>query len=116
MTDVAPKNYEALDTETIAELLGVSARQVRNLVKDKGLPSRDDPRGRRFVWPDVLEWYVKYRTEMRGSRGNGSATEESQPEEQDQETLEQATTRKTIAEANLKELELATKRGQVVAV
>lgn len=111
-----PSNFEALDTESVADLLGVTARQVRNWVKDKGLPSKDDPRGRRFIWRDTLEWYIVYRTEKDGSRGNQptAATPATDPDQV--ESLEQATTRKTIAEANLKELDLATKRGQVVAI
>lgn len=107
------RKYEALDTETVAELLGVTARQVRNWVKDKGLPSRDDARGRRFIWRDTLEWYVSYRAEKDGSRGSQAPPE---PAADETESLEEATTRKTIAEADLKELELATKRGEVVAI
>jgi phage terminase Nu1 subunit (DNA packaging protein) len=113
---VPSENYEALDTESVADLLGVTARQVRNWVKDKGLPSKDDPRGRRFIWRDALEWYIIYRTEKDGSRGSQSAAAVPLNDPDETESLEQATTRKTIAEANLKELELATKRGQVVAI
>jgi phage terminase Nu1 subunit (DNA packaging protein) len=112
---VPSENYEALDTESVADLLGVSPRQVRNWAKDKGLPYKDDPRGRRFIWRDTLEWYIVYRTEKDGSRGSQPPASSQDLLDQD-ETLEQATTRKTIAEANLKELELATKRGQVVAI
>ena len=110
------ENYEALDTESVADLLGVTARQVRNWVKDKGLPSKDDPRGRRFKWRETLEWYIVYRTEKDGSRGSQPQPPSQESAAVPDETLEQATTRKTIAEANLKELELATKRGQVVAI
>lgn len=109
-------NFEALDTESVADLLGVTARQVRNWVKDKGLPSKYDPRGRRFIWRDTLEWYIVYRTEKDGSRGSQPAAPDPATADDQTESLEQATTRKTIAEANLKELELATKRGQVVAI
>lgn len=93
-------------------LLGVSERMVRNYVKDKALPCKEDGRGRRFCWPDVLEWYVAYRAEMTGSDGSQEA-ESGEPED---ETLDQATCRKTIAEADLKELELAKQRGLVVAI
>jgi phage terminase Nu1 subunit (DNA packaging protein) len=109
-------NFEALDTESVADLLAVTARQVRNWVKDKGLPSKDDPRGRRFIWRDTLEWYIGYRTEKDGSRGSQPPASDAAADAEQTESLEQATTRKTIAEANLKELELATKRGQVVAI
>ncbi len=109
---MADQNLNALDTDDVAALLGVTDRQVRNYVKDKGLPCRDDGRRRLFSWPDVLEWYILFRLEKAGSRGN------SEPDAavDDGEDLTAATTRKTIAEADLKELELATKRGQVVAI
>jgi len=113
---VPSENYEALDTETVADLLGVTPRQVRNWAINKGLPFKDDPRGRRFKWREALEWYIVYRTEKDGSRGSQPPAPDPESNEEQTESLEQATTRKTIAEANLKELELATKRGQVVAI
>jgi phage terminase Nu1 subunit (DNA packaging protein) len=98
---VADQNLSALDTDDVASLLGVSDRQVRNYVKDKGLPCKD-----------VLEWYILFRLEKSGSRGNP----EPDPATDQTESMEAALCRKTVAEADLKELELATKRGQVVAV
>ena len=109
---MADQNLDALDTDDVAALLGVSDRQVRNYVKDKGLPCKDDIRGRRFSWPAVLEWYILFRLEKVGSRGNP----DPDPAADQGESMEAALCRKTVAEADLKELELATKRGQVVAV
>lgn len=109
---MSEKNFEALDTDDVAALLGVSDRMVRNYVKDKGLPCKGDGRSRLFVWRDVLEWYVQYRLEMAGSRGN----EQQAPEGDEGETLDQALCRKTIAEADLKELQLAKERALVVSV
>jgi excisionase family DNA binding protein len=103
---------ETLELEDIASLLGVSERMVRNYIKDNDLPCVGDGRGRRFVWADVREWYVSYRIEKDGSRGN----EACQIPEDDAENMEQASLRKLKAEADLKELELATKRGEVVAI
>ena len=111
------KKFEALDIEDVAALLGVSVRMVRNYSKDKGLPCIGDGRGKRFVWLKVLEWYVAYRLDLavqkggNGGNGNGHRGSEEEPE-----TLDEAMLRKTAAEASLKELELAQKRGQVVAV
>lgn len=110
------ENFEALDSETVADLLGVTARQVGNWVKHKGLPFIDDPRGRRFIWRKTLEWYIGYRTEKDGSRGSQLPASSPSADPEKTETFDQAICRKTIAEANLKELELATKRGQVVAI
>jgi excisionase family DNA binding protein len=109
---VGDQNLTALDTDDVAALLDVSDRQVRNYVKDKGLPSFDDGRGRRFVWAEVLAWYVRFCAEKAGSRGS----QEQAPEAAQKESFEAASTRKTIAEADLKELQLARERGQVVAI
>jgi phage terminase Nu1 subunit (DNA packaging protein) len=109
---VADQNLSALDTDDVASLLGVSDRQVRNYVKHKGLPCDETIQPRRFSWPDVLEWYILFRLEKSGSRGNP----EPDPATDQTESMEAALCRKTVAEADLKELELATKRGQVVAV
>lgn len=106
------QNLAALDTDDVAALLDVSDRQVRNYVKDKGLPSFDDGRGRRFVWAEVLAWYVRFCAERAGSRGS----QEPAPDADQKESFEAASTRKTIAEADLKELQLARERGQVVAI
>jgi phage terminase Nu1 subunit (DNA packaging protein) len=113
---VPSENYEALDTNLVADLLGVTPRQVGNWVKEKGLPYKDDPRGRRFNWKSTLEWYIVYRAKKDGSRGSQVSAQDPESGGDDAETLDQALCRKTIAEANLKELELATKRGQVVAI
>ena len=103
---------EALELEDVASLLGVSERMVRNYIKDNGLPCTGDGRGRRFVWADVREWFVKYRIELAGSRGNLG----SQIPVVSEETLEEAILRKTKAEADLKELQLAKERGQVASI
>ena len=85
---------------------------VRNYIKDNGLPCTGDGRGRRFVWADVREWFVKYRIELAGSRGNLG----SQIPVVSEETLEEAILRRTKAEADLKELQLAKERGQVASI
>jgi phage terminase Nu1 subunit (DNA packaging protein) len=103
---------ETLELEDIALLLGVSGRMVRNYIKNNNLTCVGDGRGRRFIWSDVREWYVSYRIERDGSRGN----EGCQIPEDDTENMEEASLRKLKAEADLKELELATKRGEVVAI
>lgn len=108
----SPSTYSALELEDVAELLGVSERMVRNYIKDNDLPCRGDGRGRRFAWPEVREWYVQYRISLSGSRGSLGV---SMPEV-GKESIDQAVLRRTVAEANLKELQLATGRGDVVAV
>lgn len=105
-----PNEMELLETEDIASLLGVSERMVRNYINDNELPCKGDGRGRRFVWAEVREWYVAYRISIGGSRGNSAS------QIQAREDIEAAMLRKTIAEADLKELQLAKERGQVAAI
>lgn len=107
-----PNGMETLELEDVASLLGVSERMVRNYIKDNNLPCVGDGRGRRFVWADVREWYVQYRIQLSGSRGSLGVSVPSA----DEETLDEAVLRKTKAEADLKELQLARERGQVASV
>jgi excisionase family DNA binding protein len=59
--------------ESVATLLGVSRRMVRNYVARNGLPCVGVGRSRRFVWLEVLEWYLVYRVEIaqRGGKQSG---------------------------------------------
>jgi excisionase family DNA binding protein len=113
-----PRNYSALSVATVAELLGVTDRMVRNWIKDKGLPSKADPRGATLDWPSTLEWYVTYRATQKGGNGgnlpggNGSGGAEIPP----LEDYDQALARRTRAEADLKELQLARERGEVASI
>ena len=108
------KNYGALTVVDVAELLGVSDRGVRKWIKEKGLPAKSDPRGFALDWPSVLQWYVDYRLAENagtsGTRKPGTAPDEPL------ETMEAALARKTRAEADLKELQLARERGEVAAI
>jgi hypothetical protein len=109
-----PRNYFALNVSDVAELLSLTPRQVRNLIDDKGLPANRDPRGFALDWPTTLEWYVGYRSGQKvGNRGNPGP---GNPPEDPLETYEQALARKTRAEADLKELQLARERGEVAAI
>lgn len=107
-----PGELEALDLDDVAALLRKTPRMVRNYLKDNKMPFVNGGGGRRFVWGDVLEWYVRYRIELEGN--DGSRLPELPSE--DDESYEEALRRRTIAEANLKELQLARERGQVVAI
>lgn len=105
-----PGGFDAMPVEDVAELLGVSAKTVRNWINKLGLSATDDGRRRVLNWHDTLEWYVQRRIAVAGNDGNppqGDSKESA-------ETLDQAETRKTIADADLKELKLAQLRGQLV--
>ncbi|HEY1502574.1 MAG TPA: terminase small subunit [Acidobacteriaceae bacterium] len=100
----------ALPVEDVAELLSVSPKTIRNWLNKEDLPCQSDGRRRVLDWTTTLEWYVQRRIQESGKHGN-------EPEAGylvGEETLEQAETRKTIAEADLKELKLAELRGQMV--
>lgn len=115
--DENPRNYSTLTVSDVAELLSLTDRQVRNLIKDKGLPARSDTRGFTLDWPTALEWYVGYRSAQKpGNGGNRRPGNGSDGSEAPEETLDEAILRKTKAEADLKELQLAREQGQVVAI
>jgi phage terminase Nu1 subunit (DNA packaging protein) len=112
--DEKAKNYSALSVADVAELLCVTDRQVRNWIKDNGLSAHADPRGRLLDWPETLRWFVAYRIEQSG--GSGGKPKGGAGGNEQLETMEQALARRTRAEADLKELQLATQRAQVVAI
>jgi phage terminase Nu1 subunit (DNA packaging protein) len=105
-----PGGFEAMPVEDVAELLFVSAKTVRNWINKQGLPCKDDGRRRVLSWRDTLDWYVQMRIVRDGNGGNVPDPDPEAPAE----NLEQAETRKTIADADLKELRLAQLRGQLV--
>jgi phage terminase Nu1 subunit (DNA packaging protein) len=112
-----PRNYSALPVSDVAELLGVTDRQVRNWIKDKGLPAKSDPRGLMLDWPTTLKWYVAYQADKTlGNGGNRRSNSGPDGSEEPQETFDQAILRKTKAEADLKELQLARERGEVASI
>lgn len=105
-----PGGFDAMPVEDAAELLGVSAKTVRNWINKQGLHCTDDGRRRVLAWLPTLEWYVQMRIARDGNAGTSPAPDPDEPTE----SLEQAETRKTIADADLKELRLAQLRGQLV--
>lgn len=112
-----PAKFEVLAIDDVAAMLMVSDRTIRNWLKDKDMPSISDERGRRFEWAKVLPWYVKMRSEEGGSeRKSDEPTTWDDIQRPPTENFDQALCRKTIAEADLKELELAGKRRKVIAV
>jgi excisionase family DNA binding protein len=124
-----PAKREFLAIDDVAELLFVTDRTIRNWLKEKAMPSSKDERGRRFVWADVLPWYVKMCAEEDGNARKqplaSPCAEAAGPQDDDLEdfrvmvlrkTGREALLRKVIAEADLKELELGERRRQVVAV
>lgn len=110
------KPFSALDLADTAALLCMTKRQVQNLV-ELGLPKHGSGHGAAYDWAEVFPWYLNYRIDLARKREQ-SKPDAGKPRETTVrgETLSQATTRKVIAEADLKEIERARERGQVVAI
>lgn len=107
---------EVLGIDDIAELLFVTDRTIRNWLTEKEMPSTSDGRGRRFVWAEVLPWYVKMKADEDGNARKRDPEFEPSDFQKRKDLLEKALYRRAIAEADLKELDLAERRRQVVAV
>lgn len=111
--------HEAMDIETVAELLGVSTRQVRTYVAN-GLPCRKEGRTPVFAWRETLDWYIGYRIALesgdRPSPPDDDETEDEAAAGTPNEDIRQATLRKTRAEADLKQLALSRQRSEVITI
>lgn len=82
----------------LAELLGLTTRQIRNLERE-GMPHRADGAKKLYPIPGALSWYYKRQFVA------------EQPT-----SLEEAKLRKLSAEAEIVELELGEKRGQLLSI
>jgi phage terminase Nu1 subunit (DNA packaging protein) len=131
-----PAKHDALAIDDVAELLMCDPRTIRNWLKDRAMPSVKDERGRRFTWSEVLPWYVKMKADDDGNARkkvlawpppapiaeptHSPEWDETYAERVRQDLLRkagaEAVLRAAIATADLRELELAERRGQVVAV
>lgn len=112
-----PKTFDVMSGADVAELLGVTDKTVRNWMNSGGLPFSDTGRGRVLNWHESLKWYVNYRIAESGNGGNETVRNGDDPAPAvPLENYEAALARKTRAEADLKELELSTRRGQVAAI
>ncbi len=104
-----------LSGQDVAELLGVTVQTVRNWMNSKGLPFKDGQRGRLMQWPEVLEWYVEMRKSEDGKKGKIATPPPTDPTAPP-ESMDSALRRRAVAEANLKELDLAERVGEVVSI
>lgn len=95
---------ETLTQKDLAVRLAITPRQIRNL-HDEGLPREDSGR---YPWPEARDWYVEFK-QHEHVRRLGFETGGS-------ESFEKARARKTAAEADLKLLQLAERRGILVPV
>ncbi len=113
---MSEKGFGALDLRDTAELLCITKRQLQNLV-ELGCPKEGHGKGSYYVWKEVLKWYIAYQIALAKPKDVLTSSKYVDPDTVvSGESLAQATTRKIIAEADLKELERAHQRGEVVAV
>lgn len=110
------KNFAVMTVAEVAELLKVESRTVRNWINEKGLPAKQDGRGRLLDWYEALAWYVKFRISESGNDGNRKRPDSKNSPDEPEESYNEALARKVRAEADLIELKLARERGQVAAI
>lgn len=92
---------EALPQVEVANRLAVSAKQVRRLTKQKGMPRNDDGS---YPWPEVADWYKAFKQEEVLRRKNLD----------DLPDPDKMLARKRKIEADIKELELRRKKGDLI--
>ena len=109
---MSTRNFEALDTDDVAALLGVTERQVRTYIADKGLPCKMDGRKRTFNWPEVLAWYVEWKASQ--ARYTGGDPSEGKRSSRDADRSSDPIYRRDSANASLKEIDLAQRQGKLV--
>lgn len=97
-----PPRKEKLSRNAAAARLVLTPQQVSNLVRD-GLPHERRGAGYVVVFPDAMAWY-KARLREEGKRAAAPTT------------LSEARLRSETADAELKELELAERRGELMTV
>lgn len=106
-------DFASLSTAEAAKLFDVDERTIRNWMTGNGLPFTGDGKRRRISASAAVQWYVSWRLAESGKSGKKrpSATQID-----DTESYENALARKTRAEANLKELQLAKAREEVASI
>jgi phage terminase Nu1 subunit (DNA packaging protein) len=95
-----------VDLKQVAKALNVSERRVQQLTKE-GLPKED--RGKYDLGKCML-WYIRYLQAALEASGRRDSTDE------DYGGMREERARLLRAEAELKEIELAKERGQVVTI
>lgn len=108
-----PVNFDALTAVQAAEMFGVTEKTVRNWINDNGLPCSGDGRGRTVHAAKAIQWHHEYTARKSGNAARPAPVDDSGEQS---ESYDDALARKTRAEADLKELQLAKERGQVAAI
>jgi hypothetical protein len=98
----AAERSDRLTTHEAADRLGLSERRLQQLVAEhRDVPTVGSGTARRYLWPALREW----RDRQLVQQGVQSVRPQS---------VEEARARKLAAEADLKEIELAERRGALM--
>lgn len=111
-----PVNFDALTAVQAAAMFDVSEKTVRNWMNDNGLPFAGSGRGRTVKASDAIRWHEEYTRKQGGNGGKFAPVAATSGVPEPLESYEDALSRKTRAEADLKELQLARERGQVASI
>lgn len=93
---------EKLPQKVLAQRLDVDVRQIRNLEKKPGFPVLWEQDEKRYPWPEVLHWYVAFKSEAASAKFTGP------------KRFEAAQIRDMDARAAKTELALAQARGELL--
>lgn len=95
----APKR-EVSQKELANSVLGLSARQIRNL-EDEGLPHRADGRRKLYPIPEAVQWYLQHKKRKALERV-------------EQADYDEAKARREQARARQEEIKLAKEEGRII--
>jgi phage terminase Nu1 subunit (DNA packaging protein) len=109
-----------MDIETVAELLGVSTRQIRTYV-NQGMPAGKEGRTPVFNWRDVFDWFVGYKISLEYGDRPDPATLDDEDEDlpaadNPNEDIRKVNLRLSRAKADLAQLELSRRRSEVITI
>lgn len=92
-----------LKRQEAREALGQMPERTFNLLVSEGLPCRGEGKAARFPWPEIYRWTI--------DRAKRKARDQARPANYDE-----ARAREMAAKAELAELEVAAKRGELMTV
>lgn len=93
---------ERLTQKELAARLDLDPRQIRNLDKKPGFPTVWEEDEKRYPWPEVLHWYVRFKLDSGTAKLTGPVR------------LQQAQIRDLEAKAAKSELALSQMRGDLL--
>lgn len=97
---------ETLTQKEASKRLGISAKQLRRLTKKHDAPRNDDGS---YPWPEVVDWYKDFKQDE-ALRRRGINREAGEAD------YEQARAREKAAKADMAELELLERKGELIPV